>query len=193
MTSVPASEWTPPREQRSWGAGRIIALVLGVLVLLCALGFIVGGGALLWADRGSNRADGYLFSDLEAFSSEGFATSSDRVDLSSGADWLPISQTFGSARVEVTPTGPSDVFIGVAPVADASAYLDGVQHTVVDDLGVAAGPGRTVDGGAPSGPPEDQTFWTAQASGPGTQQLTWTPEEGDWMLVVMNADGSAAV
>jgi hypothetical protein len=38
-----------------------------------------------------------------------------------------------------------------------------------------------------------QDFWSAQASGPGTQQLVWTPADGNWMLVVMNADGSANV
>jgi hypothetical protein len=32
-----------------------------------------------------------------------------------------------------------------------------------------------------------------QASGTGTQQLTWEPAEGDWMLVIMNADGSAGL
>ena len=29
--------------------------------------------------------------------------------------------------------------------------------------------------------------------GPGNQSLTWDPDEGDWTIVVMNADGSAPV
>jgi hypothetical protein len=193
MTATPAPQWTPPREQRSWGAGRIVALVLGIVLLLPGLALLAGGGALLWADRSGNRSDGYLFSDRDTFSSQGFAISSERIDLSTGADWLPISSTFGSARIEVTGTGSSEIFVGVAPVAQATAYLDGVQRTVVSDLGLSAGPDRTVSGGAPSGSPGDQNFWTDQASGPGTQQLTWTPRQGDWMLVVMNADGSAGI
>src|SRR4051812_3167518 len=193
MTAIPQSQWTPPPPRSSWSAGRIIALVLGLVFLVAGLGLALGGGALLWADRGGNRTDGYLFSPQDSISSDGFAITSERIDLSTGADWLPVSSALGSTRVEVTGTGSSDVFVGIAPVADADAYLDGVQRTVIDDFGVSSDTGRTVSGGPPSGAPGDQGFWTEQASGPGTQQLTWTPAEGDWTLVVMNADGSADV
>jgi hypothetical protein len=174
-------------------AGRIIALVLGGIVLLGGLGFIVAGGALLWADRGSNRVDGYLFSEEDVFSSGWYAVTSEELDLASGADWLPISRTFGSARIDVTATGDAEIFVGVAPVSEAAGYLRGMARTVVDDLGPRANVGGEVYGGPPKAPPGDQTFWTAQASGPGTQQLTWEPEQGHWILVVMNADGSAGI
>jgi len=36
-------------------------------------------------------------------------------------------------------------------------------------------------------------IWTAQAAGPGTQTLTWAAKSGNWMVVVMNADGSRPV
>src|SRR5690606_37876625 len=42
-------------------------------------------------------------------------------------------------------------------------------------------------------PPGDQTFWVAQASGPGTQTLEWEAESGRWAVVLMNADGSPGV
>jgi hypothetical protein len=51
----------------------------------------------------------------------------------------------------------------------------------------------TQSGTAPSGPPAAQGFWTSQASGTGQQAITWTPREGSWALVVMNADGSRTV
>ena len=104
-------------------------------------------------------------------------------------------ETLGTARLEVSGTGPDDVFVGVAPAADARAYLDGVQQTVVDGLGFDA-PATDSDqlpGDAPSGPPTDQDFWIAEASGSGTQEVTWDPSDGDWMFVVMNADGSPRV
>jgi hypothetical protein len=87
------------------------------------------------------------------------------------------------------------VFLGLAPVADGSAYLAGVEHTVIDDLGVDAPASSQVllPGGPPAGPPVAQDFWVAESSGPGTRQLTWTPAEGNWVFVIMNADGSPGV
>ena len=174
--------------------GRVVALVLGVLLLVPGLGLLVAGGALLWADSAHRTSDGFLSSDIGIFRTSGFALTSERLELSTGAEWVPVSSTLGTARFEVSSLDPgSDVFIGIAPTADVAGYLDGVQRTVVDDLGSGGSAGTEVDGGAPSGPPGEQTFWTAQASGSGTQQLTWHPESGDWALVVMNADGSAGV
>ena len=41
--------------------------------------------------------------------------------------------------------------------------------------------------------PQAGDFWVAQASGPGTQELTWTPANGDWAVLTMNADASRGV
>jgi hypothetical protein len=189
--SPPPVVQVPPNR---WGAGRIVALVIGILLLFPGLALLAGGGALLWADGNHRTSDGYLTSDAATFRTSGFALTSERLDLSTGADWVPVSSTLGTARFEVTSTDPgTDVFIGIAPASDVAVYLDGVRRTVVDDLGNGASAGTEVDGGAPSGPPGEQTFWTAQASGPGSQQLTWRPASGDWALVVMNADASAGV
>ena len=196
MTAPVPASWSPPAEppRTSRGAGRIVALVVGVLLLLPGLGLLGAGGTLLWADW-TSRSDGFVVSPDEVFTSQGYALVSERIDLRTDADWLPISAALGTARIEVTGPGQEEVFVGIAPVADATAYLGGVQRTVIDDLGFdqAAGSAEDLPGGAPSGPPADQGFWVAQAAGPGTQQLTWEPAEGDWMLVIMNADGSAGL
>jgi hypothetical protein len=188
----------PPaaRPPRHWNAGRVVALVLGILVLLPAAGLLASGGALLWVDR-SHRTGGYLMSDPESLASSGFAVTSERISLSTGANWLPLSATLGTARVQVAQTDPGKaVFVGIAPVAAGTGYLGGVRRTVVQDIGGPfGGTGSRVSlpGGAPAGAPGDQTFWVVRASGAGARQLTWSPAAGDWMLVVMNADGSAGV
>jgi hypothetical protein len=196
MTASAPPPWSapPPPPRRSWGAGRVVSLVLGILLLLPALGLLGGGGTLLWADW-TQRENGFVVSPHESFASQGYALVSERIDLRTDADWLPISATLGTARVEVTGRGSQEVFVGIAPAADASAYLGSVQRTVIRDLGFDQ-PASQVDqrpGDAPSGPPGDQPFWSAQTSGPGTQALTWDPAAGEWMLVVMNADASAGV
>jgi hypothetical protein len=196
MTAAAPPPWSTPAPppRRSWGAGRIVALVVGLVLLLPGLGLLGAGGTLLWVDW-TSRSDGFVNSPSETFTSQGYALVSDRIDLQTDADWLPISSALGTARVEVTGPGQDETFVGIAPIADVTAYLGSVQRTVIGDLGFDQ-PGSASDeraGGAPSGAPADQDFWTAQASGSGTQQLTWEPAEGNWMLVVMNADGSAGL
>ncbi|MGY1805066.1 hypothetical protein ACI78T_17425 [Blastococcus sp. SYSU D00922] len=174
----------------------MIAIVLGALLLLPALGLVTGGGVLLWADQWARDDDGYLFTASDDFSTVGYAMQSDRIELETDADWVPLSAALGTARVEVTGTGGTgEVFIGVGPSADVAAYLAGVERTVIDDLGLdtSAAERDLLPGGAPSGPPAEQGFWTVQATGTGTQQLSWEPDEGSWTLVIMNADGSAGV
>jgi len=164
------------------------------VLLFPGLGLLGGGGTLLWA-HGLNRSDGFVVSPQESFFSGGHALVSDRIELSPALDWLPVPEILGTARLEVTGIGARDVFVGVAREADARAYLDGVQRTVVDGLGFdgPATDGDQQPGGGPVRPPIDQDFWIAEASGGGTREVTWEPADGDWMFVVMNADGSRLV
>ena len=41
--------------------------------------------------------------------------------------------------------------------------------------------------------PADSHIWAASEQGSGKQTLNWEIEDGDWSVVVMNADGSAGV
>jgi hypothetical protein len=190
MAAAPPTYWTPPSR---WGVGRILGVVFGVLLLLPGLGLVIGGGVLLWADQG-NRTDGYVFSETDDFTTQGYALVSERIDLATGADWFPLSAALGTTRAEVTAVDPgTELFVGIAPLAEGTAYLDGVERSVIDDLGTVAIDEVLVPGGAPSGPPGDEEFWVAETSGSGTQRLDWEPAEGNWLFVVMNADASAGV
>jgi hypothetical protein len=192
MSASSAPAWSPAAPPDRWGAGRVIALVLGILLLLPALALIAGGGVLLWADQ-SERDDGFLMSPTGSVSTDGYALVSDRIELSTSGDWVPVSGALGTTLVQATATGP-DLFVGIGPSDEVAAYLGTVQRAVIDDLGNdGAVIGREVSGDAPAGPPAAQQFWTEQASGGGRQQLEWDPDGGDWTVVVMNADGSAGV
>jgi hypothetical protein len=203
MSTTARSEWPDPqawpappawRAARRSGVGRVLAVVLGVLLLLPGIGLVAGGGILAWADA-FHRTDGYVVSPHDTFASDGYALVSDRIDLAAGPDWLPVPQSLGSARIEVTGAAGQNVFVGIASADDAAAYLDGVARTTVDGLGFdgTASDSDQLPGGAPAGLPADQDFWVAQASGPGTQEVAWDPSAGDWMFVIMDADGSADV
>src|SRR5687768_11587680 len=108
--------WPVPSRMPS-RTGRVVALVLGVLLLLPGLGMLSGGGILLWAHH-IDRSEGFVVSPQEVFSSAGHALVSDRIDVSAVPEWLQVSGTLGTARLEVTGVGPADVFVGVAASAD---------------------------------------------------------------------------
>jgi hypothetical protein len=44
-----------------------------------------------------------------------------------------------------------------------------------------------------AGRPQSTPIWAAKTSGTPSATLRWTPREGDWTVIVMNADGSAGV
>ena len=71
-----------------------------------------------------------------------------------------------------------------------------MQRTVVDDLGLdtSADDQVLLPGGRPvRAPGRPGLLDRRRPAGPGTQQLELGAGEGDWTLVVMNADGSAGV
>jgi hypothetical protein len=102
---------------------------------------------------------------------------------------------FGKIRIRGESPGDKNLFIGIGPQAEVSRYLGDVAHANVQD--VDFDPFRatylSVSGDAPQEPPTDQTFWAASASGIGQQTLSWKVREGDWSVVLMNADGSRGV
>ena len=164
-------------------------IVVGGIAALLALALLVGGCAAVAIDL-TQRDDGFVMSPTEDFSTETYAITSESADIDlDGPDWAT-KDLVGTVRIR----SESDraVFVGIARETDVAAYLDGVGHVVVTELG------REPDyserpGGAPEGPPAEQSFWTASATGSGEQTLDWDPEDGTWNIVVMNADGSQGV
>ena len=185
---------TPPSPHRSgWTSGRVVSLVLGSILALVALGTGIASAALMVADVSARDDDGFLMSPAQPLTTSTYAIASSRVQINIDAASPIVPETLlGDAKLTATNENAKDVFIGIAPTSRVRAYLAGVEHVTLVDL---AGPDpvyRTTDGSAPSVVPE-QMDWVAQSSGSGRQQITWPVENGDWTVVVMNADASPGV
>lgn len=175
--------------------GRVVLIVLGSIGVLFGLALLAGGGFLLWADR-TQRDDGYLTTPTERFGTPTYALTRTRLEVDTdGAGWVLNDSWFGKVRIRGESAGEKTLFIGIGPQAAVAKYLATVAHADVQD--VDFDPFKVtylpVAGGAPEGPPTDQRFWAASASGVGTQTLTWKVREGDWSVVLMNADASRGV
>ena len=178
---------------------RIVSLVIGSLLALIGFGLLAGGGILGWALATQRDDAGYFTTAGQRFETDSYALTSDKIDLGD-----PGPDGFGElanamVRVSVDSAGSDEVFVGIAREADVETFLAGVPH---DDITSTSRFGNSSDaeyrrenagGTATPDPPAVQPFWVAQASGVGTQNITWNVEGGSWAIVVMNADGTPNV
>jgi hypothetical protein len=176
-------------------AARVGLIVAGALAGLLALGAFALGGAALWADDEKNDR-GYLMTDNERFASGARALATDNLDVDlSGAGWLVDSGDLGRVELEVAPEGGKPVFAGIARTEDVATYLRGVGHTRVTDVDAFPFEASYLaePGSRRPATPAEQSFWAVSSQGSGTQTLDWRVQDGDWSVVVMNADGSRGV
>jgi hypothetical protein len=167
-----------------------VLLVLGAVAALFAFGALAFGVAAVVVDQTQRDDDGFLMSPSERFSSSTYAVVSESANIEVGDAERALDWFLGTVRIRSESAQP--VFVGIAREADAASYLDTVQRDVVTDLEDEPRY-RREPGGSPSGPPGDQTFWVASASGSGERTLEWVPQGGDWLVVLMSEDGSRGV
>jgi hypothetical protein len=169
--------------------------VVGVVAVVLAAIQIAAGALALWGDS-KKGPDGYLSTGTERFTTPSRALASARLDIElDDKHWIAGVEDLGDTRLEVTSAGDKPVFAGIAPQRDVRAYLAGVEHTLVTDIDSSPFTARHRErhGSRAPAPPAEQDIWAASVQGTGTQTLHWTPDAGDWSVVVMNADGSAGV
>ena len=112
---------TPPAPQYSdWTGGRVVALVIGALLLFISSGLLIGGGALLWSDQTQRDGD-FLWSSRVDLTSSRYAIISEDIALdTAGAAWV-IDDFLGVARMEVTPDDrDTELFVGIARSQDVA-------------------------------------------------------------------------
>jgi hypothetical protein len=183
---------TQPRRSR---AVRVALIVTGSVTALVAAGLLAVGGVALWGNS-EKDADGYLSTDSERFTASTRALATESLDVNlDGAEWLMDKEDFGEVRLKVEPRTDEPVFVGIAPTDEVSQYLRGVAHTSMTDLDYWPFEASDADHAGDRRPaaPAKQSIWAASAQGADTQRLEWDVEDGDWSVVVMNADGSPGV
>jgi len=178
------------------GAGKVVGLIAGSLILIIGIGLLIGGGALVGVDIAFTDDEGFLTVPSAELERDTYAVAAEVVFKGDWIWWYRHPMT-----VRVRMTGERPIFLGIAPRADLEAYLSDVSYSEIERIDFddyrkdrvwTTEYEDHVGPNAPA-PSADQTFWHASVQGEGTQTLIWTIEPGDWMLVVMNADGSRGI
>lgn len=173
---------------------RVIALVIGVVMILPALGMLLGGGALALAYATQRDDDGFFDVTIDQLQSPTAAITGEDVTFATdpgSPDWL-IDVVDLDIRLRATALASDDaVFVGIARQTDLDQYLAGVAHDRVTEIENGVPVYRLIPGETDAAPPPSEaTIWVAQAEGTSTQELTWEPTGGSWAAMVANADGS---
>ena len=179
-------------------AGRIALVIAGALTALLASALVLGGGLALYGEIEKDD-DGYLTTEAHRFTADTRALATENLDLDLGdGEWVVEPGDLGNLRLEAESRDGKPLFVGIARTSDVERYLGGVPHTTVHD--VEAGPFDSFDadytrhaGQRHPASPEHADIWAASNQGAGTQTVAWEIEDGDWSVVVMNADGSLGV
>ena len=196
-TAAPPPPPGPP-QRRSGGApvGAIVLIVAGALLALASLAVTAGGGLLTWAHATQRDANGFYMTPTERFETTTYAITSDALDLGRAGDDTPFDLgDLATLRLRVEGTGGQPAFVGIASQNDVDEYLASVSYAQIRNLRTNpfSVDYRYQDGTERPTPPERSDIWVASASGPGQQSLEWAPTSGQWVAVVMNADGSSGV
>ena len=179
------------RDTERWGPGRSIGVVVASLLGLVSLGLLGAGGTGIVLDQTQRDSSGYLMTSTTPYSTSTYALVSGSYRGGTAGDWFVNRDLIGTVKLRVN--SPLPVFIGIGPESAVNRFLAGVAQARGDSFTARSATFRTYPGGAPSGPPRTQRFWSASSTGSGRQTLTWHPRAGNWRIVLMNADASAGV
>lgn len=175
-------------------AGRMVLVIVGAVVALMGLAAGAAAGTALLVHAIQRDSNGFYLTPTERFETVTAALVA-HAELHPGqvAGRDVIGEVRVRVRVEAYDQGP--VFVGIGPREQVEQWLSGAAYERV--VSVRYWPTRVdtdrVSGTEAVPEPAGQDFWVASASGPDTQTLTWTPQDGDWSLVVMNSDASPGV
>jgi len=178
--------------QRRAPVRSVALIILGSIVGLIGLALLAGGGGVFWADQTQRDSAGFFTQSAHRVASDSYAVTHDGVRV----QHLPAFADNGKLlRISIDARGDTGrpLFVGVAREHDVDRYLANVSHSELHDYGVATSDQEydSIAGSARPARPTSRHIWVASTTG--SAPLRWKVREGNWSVVLMNADGSKGV
>ena len=183
--AVPA----PPPAPTAPSASRTGAVIGGSILATVGAVMALGGGAVL-AVTGTDDTFQTGHHDVST------PTTALVSDVAKIEGTNEVADAIGRPRVKISSDavpGGKPVFVGVAHKADVDRYLAGAEIDKVTDVhsDLELDKERR-PGSVKAKPPTTQSFWVARSSG-STASIDWKVRDGNYRVVVMNADGTKGV
>ena len=192
-----------------FGAGRVIAILLGGFLIMISIPILFGGGAVMGVSGIFDQGGGYIgvnHIDFETSTQVLIAKSMDidnfEHDIYDGPPtWLWEPQIGDLVKIKIKAESNDDkpVFIGIIREQDGLEYFGDVEYDYITDFQMENPRSRPYityrrhSGDEVSFEPADLDIWVEEVHGFGEQTMIWEPEAGDYWLVIMNEDASAGV
>jgi hypothetical protein len=185
--------------------GRSVLFILIGVILLIAIGLLLAGSALLAVDGALKDTQGYITTKTYRLKTDSYALVFQHLSINVGeivgpwGVWRPSPSDLATIRIAAASNNPSkNVFLGIAREFNIGSYLSSASYDEITRLSFSPSMSLNVtytshSGGALSSSPASQTFWVVSQHGAGAQTLEWSPEAGNYWVVLMNEDGSFGI
>ena len=191
MSTTETLNYPPPTPRPADRSGVRTGMVVGGSILATVGTVLALGGGGILAVGGT---DGKFSSGHHDVSTPTRALVSEVATINGTHDF---TDALGQPRIRVNANAVNadhPVFVGVGRKADVDRYLAGAEIDRVTDFDVDP---FTLDktrmsGDAKPKPPATQSFWVTESTGT-KAKLDWKVRDGNYRVVVMNADGSRGV
>jgi hypothetical protein len=196
-------------KQRGSGAsfGKAVAVIAGSLFILISLPILFSGGALMGVTGLFDQGGGFIGVD-----NIDFETSTQMLvgkDLDIYIDdfdgppqwiWEPSIGDLVTIKIKAESNTGDNIFIGIVEADDAYSAFGDTAYDQITEFQMEDVRGRYPyieyryhPGEALTVVPTELDIWVTEVSGSGEQTLTWSPDIGNYWLIIMNEDASANV